>query len=206
MVFRIHGVSLCVGLTGGIASGKSTVAEKFSELGVPVIDADQVARDVVVPGSAGLAAVIAHFGTDFLQADGNLNRRRLREAIFTEPAQRQQLESLLHPLIHQGLAQWRAVLNAGYGLLMAPIMTEGGFDQHTDRILVVDVSRDTQKQRLMARDDIDEILAEQMLNAQADRASRLAIADDVIDNSAPASNLQSQVEQLHRRYQQLAGV
>ena len=199
-------MSLCVGLTGGIASGKSTVAEKFSELGVPVIDADQVARDVVVPGSAGLAAVIAHFGTDFLQADGNLNRRRLREAIFTEPAQRQQLESLLHPLIHQGLAQWRAVLNAGYGLLMAPIMTEGGFDQHTDRILVVDVSRDTQKQRLMARDDIDEILAEQMLNAQADRASRLAIADDVIDNSAPASNLQSQVEQLHRRYQQLAGV
>ena len=197
-------MSLCIGLTGGIASGKSTVAEHFIALGVPLIDADQVARDVVASGSEGLSAVIAHFGEDFLDADGSLDRRKLRERVFADPAERKALEAMLHPRIRQALADWRAGLTAPYGILMAPIMTEAGFDALVDRILVVDVSRDTQIARLIQRDDIDTTLAEQMLAAQADRATRLARADDVIDNSGAPQAIKAQVEALHERYLALA--
>ncbi len=197
-------MSLCIGLSGGIASGKSTVARHFSALGVPLIDADQVARDVVTPGSAGLAAVVESFGPTVLQADGALDRRQLRSLIFADPALRKQLESLLHPLIRQGLRDWRQQLRGPYGILMAPLMHEAGFDALVDRILVVDVDRDTQLQRLMQRDDIDAVLAEQMLQAQADRASRLRSADDVVDNSGPESDLAAKIKALHSRYLKLA--
>ncbi|MGJ8668505.1 MAG: dephospho-CoA kinase [Oceanococcus sp.] len=197
-------MSLCVGLTGGIASGKSTVAGLFVGHGVPVVDADQTARDVVAPGSVGLQAVIEHFGENFLSDEGTLNRRMMREAVFSEPEKRAKLEGILHPLIRQSLQKWREDLSSGYGILMAPIMRQGGFDKMTDRMLVVDVSRDTQKQRLMQRDDINATLAEQMLNAQSSRSERLAMADDVIDNSAAPQALQAQVTQLHHRYLKLA--
>lgn len=197
-------MSLCVGLTGGIASGKSTVAEAFAARGVPLIDADQVARDVVAPGSDGLAEVIAAFGEDFLCPDGTLNRRRLREIVFADSTARQRLEALLHPRIRAALADWREDLTAPYGILMAPIMAEGGFAGLCDRILVVDAPRDTQRERLMRRDDIDQTLAEQMLNAQSDREARLAIADDVIDNSGDPAAIADQVTTLHDRYRQLA--
>ncbi len=197
-------MSLCVGLTGGIASGKSTVAAHFSALGVPLIDADQVARDVVAIGSDGLAAVIDAFGEAFLASDGSLDRRRLRELVFSRPERRKQLEALLHPRIKARLRDWRVALQPPYGILMAPIMSEGGFDAFTDRILVVDVSREVQKQRLILRDGIDETLAEQMLNAQADRQARLAIADDVLDNSGAAGALAGKVAALHQRYLELA--
>lgn len=197
-------MSLCVGLTGGIASGKSTVARYFEELGVPLIDADQVARDVVRAGTPGLADVIACFGQEFLQPDGELDRRRLRELVFGDADKRRELEGLLHPRIKAALGDWRAALDAAYGILMAPIMTEGGFDAFTDRILVVDVSRATQKQRLVARDDISAELAEHMLNAQADRAARLAIADDVLDNSGRPEALPGKVAELHQKYLSLA--
>ncbi len=197
-------MSLCVGLTGGIASGKSTVAKHFVSLGVPLIDADQVARDVVAVGSEGLAAVIAEFGEAFLNADGSLDRRRLRELVFSRPERRKKLEELLHPRIKAALGSWRNALRAPYGILMAPIMTEGGFDAFTDRILVIDVSRALQKQRLMARDDVDDNLAEQMLNAQADRNTRLAIADDVLDNSGAPDALADKVAVLHQMYLEMA--
>jgi dephospho-CoA kinase len=196
--------NLCVGLTGGIASGKSTVAEHFIGHGVPVIDADQVARDVVAPGTSGLAEVIAFFGPDYLMPDGHLDRRKLRERVFTQPEQRQKLEAMLHPRIKQSLRDWRDSLTAPYGILMAPILREGGFDVLTDRILVVDADRATQKSRLVARDHIDASLAEHMLNAQTDRASRLAIADDVIDNSGHPDALARRVEELHQHYLSLA--
>lgn len=199
-------MSLCVGLTGGIASGKSTVGQLFVELGIPLVDADQVARDVVAPGSSGLHAVIAHFGPSFLTADGQLDRRQMRETVFAEPHKRQQLEAILHPLIRQALRDWRDALRGDYGLLMAPIMQQGGFDALTDRMLVVDVSRAVQKQRLMQRDDIDATLAEQMLQAQSSREQRLARADDVIDNSTTPDALRPQVEKLHAHYTKLSRV
>ncbi len=198
-------MSLCVGLTGGIASGKSTVGSLFEQLGVPVIDADQVARDVVAPGSAGLQAVAQHFGATFITENGEMDRRRMREHVFAAPEQRKVLEGLLHPLIKQQLRAWREALTAPYGILMVPILREGGFDSLVDRILVVDVPRETQHARLIARDDIDATLADNMLNAQADRASRLAMADDVIDNSGTPDALPSQVEQLHQKFLSLAG-
>lgn len=197
-------MSLCVGLTGGIASGKSTVGRLFEELGVPVIDADQVARDVVAPGTPGLQDVAQHFGADFITDAGELDRRKMREHVFAHPEQRQALEKLLHPRIKQALRDWRDALTAPYGILMVPIMREGGFDTLVDRIVVVDVSRETQHSRLIARDDINATLADNMLNAQADRASRLAIADDVIDNSGAPEDLPEQVQQLHQRLLALA--
>lgn len=197
-------MSLCVGLTGGIASGKSTVGMLFEQLGVPVIDADQVARDVVAPDSAGLKAVAQHFGQEFITPSGEMDRRRMREHVFAAPEQRKVLEGLLHPLIKQQLREWRAALTAPYGILMVPILREGGFDTLVEHILVVDVPRETQHARLIARDDIDASLADNMLDAQADRASRLDIADDVIDNSGTPDELPGQVEQLHQKFLGLA--
>ncbi len=193
-------MSLCIGLTGGIASGKSTVARLFAALNVPIIDADQVARDVVEPGSAGLQAVSAHFGAGILLADGTLDRALMREKVFSDPQQRRALEAILHPLIRQELLRWREQLKAPYGILMAPIMREAGFDQLVDRIVVVDVSRQTQKARLMSRDEISEELAENMLQAQASREQRLAIADDLIDNSGSPAQLEQRVQELHRQF------
>lgn len=197
-------MSLCVGLTGGIASGKSTVGQLFETLGVPVIDADQVARDVVAPGSPGLRAVAEHFGAAFITPQGELDRRRMREHVFAAPDQRKALESLLHPLIREALRAWRDALTTPYGILMIPILREGGFDSLVEHIVVVDVARETQRERLMARDDIDATLADNMLNAQADRADRLAMADDVIDNSGAPDNLPPQVEALHHKLLSLA--
>lgn len=200
MVLRADCVSLCVGLTGGIASGKSTVAKTFAKRGIPIIDADQVARDVVKPGSAGIRTVIDFFGDEFLLPDGNLNRRKMRELVFATPEKRKILEQILHPLIRDELKSWRNTLSPPYGILMAPIMREAGFDQLTDRILVVDVAREIQVQRLMARDEINQKLAEQMLGAQSSREERLSIANDVIDNSHGIDAIEPQVASLHEIY------
>ncbi len=197
-------MSLCVGLTGGVASGKSTVAEAFAALGVPYIDADQVARDVVRPNSPGLQAVAAHFGPEVLTADGELDRPRMRELVFNDPAQRQQLEKILHPLIRAELTIWRNQLAAPYGLLMVPILVEGGFDSICDRILVVDVAEAAQIERLCARDNNTPELAKKILAAQASRDTRLARADDVIDNSGAAAELEPKVAALHAQYLKLA--
>lgn len=197
-------LSLCIGLTGGIASGKSTVAAHFAALGVPVIDADQVARDVVAPGTDGLGAVVAAFGADILTPEGTLDRPRMRERVFNDPAQRRQLEQLLHPRIRAALQAWRDQLPPPYGVLMVPILVEGGFHTLCERILVVDVPEAMQIARVTARDGSSEALARKILEAQSSRAERLALADDVIDNSAPPEALQAQVARLDAQYRKLA--
>ncbi len=197
-------MSLCIGLTGGIASGKSTVAEGFAQLGVPVIDADQVARDVVQPGTPGLQAVIDHFGTPVLTDSGELNRPLMRERVFNDPAERKALESILHPRIRAALTDWRQALTAPYGLLMVPILVEGGFDTICDRILVVDVPEETQIERLCARDNNTPELARKILAAQAPRETRLERADDVIENTGTPADLAPQIAALHARYLKLA--
>ncbi|MEQ9010103.1 dephospho-CoA kinase [Algiphilus sp.] len=197
-------MALVIGLTGGVASGKSTVEAAFRALDVPVIDADQVARAVVEPGEPALAAIVDHFGEAVLQADGTLNRRALRERVFTDDEARKALEGITHPAIRLRLQQWREGLTAVYGVLSAAILVEAGLDRLCDRVLVVDASVETQRRRLMARDAVDEALAEQMLAAQATREQRLAAADDVILNEDSVDDLSVLVRHCHQFYLRLA--
>lgn len=189
-----------VGLTGGIASGKSAVSALFAGLGVPVIDTDLLAREVVAPGQPALAELVAHFGPEILDASGALDRRQLRERVFAEPQQRKALEAVLHPRI-RALAQTRlAALTDPYGLLVVPLLVEAGVYPFIERVLVVDVAPEVQLARLCARDGVDRKLAQAMLDAQASRAQRLARADDVIHNDAGLDALPEQVARLHQRY------
>lgn len=198
---------LTIGLTGGIASGKSTVAELFAALGVPVIDTDVIAREVVEPGEPGLDAVRAAFGPKVLTSEGRLDRRRLREIVFADAAKRRRLESILHPLIRQRtLARLEAVRDAPYAIVVVPLLVETNFGELVDRVLVVDVPVDTQLERLVARDGIDRSAAEAMVAAQTSRETRLAHADDVIDNAGDLAAARAQVERLHARYVELATV
>jgi len=196
--------ALVVGLTGGIASGKSTVGELFEELGAPLLDGDHVAREVVAPPSPALAAIAGRFGAEFLLPDGSLDRRRLRERVFGDPAALRELEAITHPLIRSRILAWQAAQTAPYCILSVAILLESGMDRLTGRVLVVDVPAAVQMQRLLSRDGIAEPLARQMLAAQAGREQRLARADDVLDNSGGPQALRPQVERLHRHYLQLA--
>jgi len=189
-----------VGLTGGIASGKSAVAAAFERLGAPVIDTDALAREVVLPNSSGLAAVVARFGPGVLQADGTLNRRALRDLIFADMAARRDLEGLLHPRIHALLAERVAAIQYPYCLLAIPLLVEGNGRIPVDRVLVVDCPVDTQLARLLQRDGETVSGARAILAAQATREARLARADDVIDNSGPLDSLDAAVRTLHEQY------
>lgn len=191
---------LRIGLTGGIASGKSTVARRFLELGVPVIDADESARAVVAPGSPGLARVTEVFGSGVLSEQGDLDRRALRQLIFANPERRRQLESILHPLIKADMERRAAAVSGPYVVLAIPLLVEGGRLDRVNRILVVDVDEQTQVQRLMARDGGTREQAEAMLAAQASRASRLKAAHDVLVNAGSVPELRHAVDQLHQRY------
>lgn len=193
-------MSLVVGLTGGIASGKSLVASLFTQRGVPVIDADQVARDVVVPGSDALHEIIQRFGSDILCADGTLNRRRLREWVFSDTAARKDLEIIMHPRIHAEMARQRDQAKGNYKMLMVPLLARSGMRSLVNRILVIDTPAATQLQRLIRRDDISEELANSMLKAQESRKQRLGMADDVLINDGSADVLGPLVDQLHRHY------
>jgi dephospho-CoA kinase len=195
---------LTVGLTGGIASGKSLAASAFAALGVPVINADQVARDVVAPGSPGLQQVRERFGPGFLTPAGELDRRRMREHVFADAAARRALEAITHPLIRARLLEWRDAQRAPYCILDVPILVESGLDALVDRILVVDAPVELQVQRLVARDGIGHDLALRMLAAQAGRDQRLARADDVILNAGPPERVREAVARLHAFYLQLA--
>jgi dephospho-CoA kinase len=195
---------LRIGLTGGIASGKSTVARRFAELGVPVIDADISARWVVAPGQPGLTEVIKTFGSGILLATGELDRRALRDLVFANPQRRRELESILHPLIRADMER-RAKSSAGpYLVLAIPLLVEGEGRGQLDRVLVVDVDDQTQLERLLARDGGTLEQARAILAAQASRASRLNAADDVLVNSGTVSELQREVDQLHQRYLDLS--
>jgi len=198
---------LKIGLTGGISSGKSAVASHFEALGVPVIDTDILAREVVEPGEPGLAAVRREFGDDVLGADGRLDRRKLRSIVFADAAMRRRLESILHPMIKAlMLARLEALRGEPYAIVVVPLLVETEFEELVDRVLVVDVPVETQVERLMARDGITRAEAEAMIAAQTTRETRVAHADDVIDNSGSLDSTRAQVEALHRRYLQLATV
>lgn len=186
-------------LTGGIASGKSAVSDHFGRLGVPVIDTDILAREVVAPGSPGLEAVVEAFGPQILQADGSLNRARLREQVFSDEATRKRLESLLHPLITQAASERIAALApASYCILVVPLLVETGLFDDAEQVLVVDTPESVQIERLIRRDGMNESGARAMLAAQASRAQRLARADRVIENHGSLPELQAQVEALHQ--------
>ncbi len=194
-----------IGLTGGIASGKTTVSQLFSRLGVPVIDLDIIARQLVEPGQPALKAVIGEFGEDVLTPEGRLDRQRLREMIFNQAGKRQLLENILHPQIWQTARQQLASLNSPYCLLVVPLLTEKASPVPLDRVLVVDIPQDEQIHRLVQRDRISAEQAEKILHAQASRQARLAMADDVIDNRGDAGELEKQVDQLHQKYLAMAG-
>jgi dephospho-CoA kinase len=194
---------LRIGLTGGIASGKSTVAQRFMELGVPVIDADEAARAVVAPGEPGLAQVVGRFGGSVLAENGELDRRSLRQLIFNDPGSRRDLEAILHPLIRARMEQWAAAAAGAYVVLAIPLLIEGGSLDRVDRILVVDADEALQLQRVMDRDGGTLEQAHAILASQASRTVRLAAADDVLLNSGTVTDLRLAVDRLHARYLQM---
>ena len=195
---------LRIGLTGGIASGKSTVAQRFSELGIPVIDADASSRCVVARGQPGLKAVVDRFGAGVLTAEGDLDRRALRDLIFADPQSRRDLEAILHPLIRVDMEQRAAAAVGPYLVMAIPLLVEGGSRDRIDRILVVDADEAMQLQRLVARDSVSPEQARAILAAQADRASRLKAADDVLVNSGTVRELREAVDRLHQQYLRFA--
>jgi dephospho-CoA kinase len=195
---------LRIGLTGGIASGKSTVAQRFSELGVPVIDADVAARKVVSPGTPGFAAVAERFGSRMIDKNGNLDRRALRELIFSDPDSRRDLESILHPLIRDEMERREKSAEGPYVIMAIPLLIEGGARNRVDRILVVDVDESIQLQRVVARDRCTVEQAQAILASQAPRSRRLAAADDVLLNSGTVTDLRQAIERLHEQYGRLA--
>ena len=197
-------MTLRVALTGGIASGKSAVANAFAARGVPVIDTDLLAREVVRPGTAALAAVTAEFGAGILLPNGEIDRRGLRERVFADPARRKALEAILHPAIRAALEARLAAIEAPYAIVAIPLLAETGGRDRFDRVLVVDVDPGLQKSRLMSRDGDSAQQAKAILAAQASRAERLAIADDRIDNSGSLAELDSRVERLHALYLEAA--
>jgi dephospho-CoA kinase len=198
------GRRLRIGLTGGIASGKSTVAERFVELGIPVINADEVARTVVAPGQPGLAAVVGAFGATVLDENGGLDRRALRNVIFSDAARRKELEQILHPLIQAEMERRAAAVTGPYLVMEIPLLIEGGKLDRVDRILVVDVDEAIQLERVMARDASSADEARAILSAQASRAQRLSAADDVLVNGGSVADLRRAVENLHARYLEIA--
>ena len=193
-----------VALTGGIGSGKSTVANAFADLGINVIDADIIARQVVERGMPALQAIAEHFGSDVIAADGSLQRRILRERIFSDPDEKKWLNSLLHPLIQQETQRQFQQATSPYLLWVVPLLVENALYKKADRVLVVDVPPETQLRRTMQRDDVTREHVEQILAAQATREARLAVADDVIDNNGAPDAIVSDVACLHALYLQLA--
>jgi dephospho-CoA kinase len=193
-----------IGVTGGIGCGKSTICREFSALGAPVVDTDEVAREVVAPGTPGLAAVVAHFGEDILAADGTLDRRRLRSIVFADATQRQWLEALLHPLIRARTDAHVLSANYPYCLVCIPLLVERGGGNRVDRVLVIDCPPAVQIERVMARDKLTALEVEAIMQTQAPRAARLAAADDVIENIGDVETVRPAIRALHQRYLDLA--
>ena len=194
---------LRIGLTGGIASGKSTAARLFAARGVPVIDTDQIARDLVEPGRPALAAIAGAFGKGVLTPAGRLDRQALRGLVFSDAVARRRLEAILHPAIREELAQRSAAAGGPYQVWVIPLLVEGGGIDRVDRVLLVDCPEDVQLERLQTRDGETEAAARAMLAAQATRGQRLAAADDVIRNDGPLEALAPQVEALEHRVAEL---
>ncbi len=197
----------CIGLTGGIASGKTAVASAFESLGIVIADADIAAREAVAIGSEGLAEVVANFGTDILDATGALDRAAMRKRVFGDDSARKQLESIIHPRVRETLARQCAQAASAYAIAAIPLLAEvGGRTAYPwlQRILVVDVPVAVQHKRLTRRDGIDAPLADRMIAAQATREQRLAFADDILVNTSSLDDLQKHVAALDAQYQILA--
>ncbi|HAS8598749.1 TPA: dephospho-CoA kinase [Vibrio vulnificus] len=194
-------MALVIGLTGGITSGKTTVANLFQQhFAIDIIDADIVARQVVAPGSAGLTAIVDHFGVDILTHEGELDRGQLRQRIFAHSEEKQWLNALLHPMIRRKMIEDLAQVSSPYALLVVPLLVENQLQTLCDRVLVVDVEEKTQLQRTMDRDGVDEQQVRAILKAQASRHERLALADDVIKNESKDQDLLQQITDLHQKY------
>lgn len=194
-----------LGLTGGIGSGKSAVAEQFVALGVDLVDSDQAARWVVEPGRPALAAIAQHFGEQVLNPDGHLNRSALREQIFTNPAERRWLENLLHPLIAAEVAQFLANAKSPYAIMVSPLLIESGQYKLAQRVLVIDVPEHVQIERTMRRDQLSAEQVQAILAAQTTREERLRHADDVLPNDRDLTWMKNEVERLHAFYLTLNG-
>lgn len=196
--------ALIIGLTGGIGSGKTAVSDHFQSLGITVVDADVIARQVVEPGTAALQAIADRFGADILLEDGNLDRAGLRKIVFADPEQRRWLEQLTHPLIRQSIRDGLNNARSSYALLVSPLLVESGQSELTQRILVVDAPESLQVTRTMERDHNSAAQVEAIIAAQADRQERLKYADDVICNDGSLEQLHKNVQLLHEKYLQLA--
>lgn len=195
---------LVIGLTGGIGSGKSMTADMFAARGIPVIDADVIARELVEPGMPALTEIAARFGPGVIGPEGRLDRNALRQHIFDDPAARADLEAILHPRIRQRMRDRIGELHSSYCVLVIPLLVETGQHDLVHRVLVVDAPEATQRERVRHRDDLDSDEIEAILHAQTDRRARLAVADDVIHNDSDVASLEAQVDALHRKYLLLA--
>lgn len=193
-----------VGLTGGIASGKSTVADFFAELGVPIVDTDIVAREVVTPGQPALVEIRKAFGNCVIAEDGTLNRARLREVVFADDERRKELEGILHPRIRAAAFQQAAMAKGPYVIVVVPLLYESPMKEGMNRILVVDCDEETQLARLTARDKQSEAQARRIIATQASRSERLSIADDVINSNESLAETRHAVELLHQSYLELS--
>ena len=196
--------SLRIGLTGGIASGKTTVADMFAELGVAVIDTDVIAREVVMPGEPALEEIRQQFGDDAIDADGTLDRTAMRQRIFADADARAKLEAIVHPRIRAATLEQAENASGLYQLIVVPLLVESPLRDFVDRVLVVDCEEETQIQRLLQRDTESEEQARRILAAQASRSERLAIADDVLSNNGSLDRTRTQVRHLHENYLELA--
>lgn len=190
-----------VAITGGIGSGKTTIANQFAELGIDVVDADVIAREVVEPGTPALEAIADHFGPDVITPDGQLDRRRLRERVFSDPSAKAWLNALLHPLIRSQMQRQCAAARSPYSLLVVPLLVENKLTGLANRVLVVDVDEATQIERTCRRDGVTSEQAKAIIAAQASRSERLAAADDVIENgNGSEMAIKARILTLHETY------
>jgi len=189
-----------LGLTGGIGSGKSAVSAIFEELGIQVVDADIVAREVVEPGSVGLTKITAHFGDEILTNNGTLDRAKLRAIIFANESQKQWLNNLLHPLIRETMLSQLKQATSHYVILVAPLLFENGLEKYCNHTLLIDVPVDVQITRTTARDNVSVELAEQIIASQMSRADKQQKAGDILDNNRPLEEVKADVQKLHKKY------
>jgi len=197
---------LVVGLTGGIGSGKSTVAAIFHSLGIPVIDADVLARELVEPGEPALEEIRQVFGEDSITSDGRLDRAFIRQRVFTNVDEKQKLEAILHPRIRNRISAWTATVESPYCIAVIPLLLETGQTDMVDRILVIDTPENEQLKRVAARDGLTHNVIMAIMDTQADRETRRAAADDVIENDADIASLETRVRALHNHYLELSHV
>jgi dephospho-CoA kinase len=194
-----------VGVTGGIGSGKSTVAELFRALGAALVDTDDIAHELTLPGQPAVMQIVERFGREFVAADGSLDRAALRAKVFSDPGARRDLENILHPMIRREVERRISQARGPYALLLVPLLVEtGGYKNLVNRILVVDCDESLQVQRTMQRSGLSEEQVHAIMRTQASRAARLALADDVIHNDGDLAELAPQVQALDARYRAMA--